>query len=355
MAQTGYEGLAQAIQSAFDTYWRRRQWREQREEMGKEREFQVGMETARLGAAAGEARLGREFATSEREAGQKFTTSEREAYEEFTDEQRDAAEKFEKDMDKINRDFEMDKIDREEAQSEIQRAHELLRDKLGNENAIVVANIYASAQRGGGAAQTQADIATETQKNFLYSQVQNESAKITKFIKDKNNSFTDFKKQFMSINPKTGARGLLSGVQMDPHNYKRMQEEGAQALRESFVRKNVAAAIKDMYLGGAYLEEIGPATFTGPQLDEYFRQWTEMGYEMEPYTPPTGKEQITEAYKKVEKTPIVRHFPIGPGLLSPAMIGKGVEVGKDIMEKLKEALQDGDWPRMPKFLKRNED
>jgi hypothetical protein len=60
MAQTGLEELANAIQSAFDTYWRRRQWHEQREEAGKEREFRLDVLGTDLEARAGESEKDRQ-------------------------------------------------------------------------------------------------------------------------------------------------------------------------------------------------------------------------------------------------------------------------------------------------------
>jgi hypothetical protein len=143
----------------------------------------------------------------------------------------------------------------------------------------------------------------ERHKKFIQTQVRLEGSKITKFIKDKNNSYGDFLKTHGSRSADAkGGRGLLYGVEMSPALYEKLQED--QIFRESFVHKHVAGAVGEIYIGGGYADThllgTGPLVL-GDDLTSILSQWTDFEYEVPGYTPPTGKEQITEAYKKVRR------------------------------------------------------
>jgi len=71
MAQTGLEGLSQAIQAAFDRYYSRKRWHDERQELAAGREHEAGMLGTKIRAGAEEGRLGREFQAGESEKERK--------------------------------------------------------------------------------------------------------------------------------------------------------------------------------------------------------------------------------------------------------------------------------------------
>ena len=75
---TGLEQLTPAIQEAFNTYWRRKRWMEERQELERGRQQERDVLGMRLKAGAEEARLGREFQKEERLAGEKFQATQAE-------------------------------------------------------------------------------------------------------------------------------------------------------------------------------------------------------------------------------------------------------------------------------------
>jgi hypothetical protein len=141
--------------------------------------------------------------------------------------------------------------------------------------------------------------------------IEGESGKLTELLKNEKTTYN----KFIDALAKAGW-----AFKPQKHEFDKMKDD--IALRQNYIRSRVSKEVGEMYLRGAYYQQLGkePALITGNALA------TTLGYE----------------------SPVGGFFPTPFGL----MPGKRyVEEG---LEKLLEGYKEYIAPRMPKFLKRED-
>jgi hypothetical protein len=290
MAQTGFEGLANAIQSAFDTYWRRRQWREQREEAGKEREFRLDVLGTDLEARAGE------------------------------------SEKDRQNRLRVQREADIAAGERTAAQ---------VQGRLDVEQLGIDADKYAAKQMDIFTKEQTAS--EERHRGYLQSMIEGESGKLTELLKNEKTTYN----KFIDALAKAGW-----AFKPQKHEFDKMKDD--IALRQNYIRSRVSKEVGEMYLRGAYYQQLGkePALITGNALATFLSQWN-LDYDF-------GEAPKTPTLKEQAGTTLGYESPVGGFFPTPFGLMPGKRYVEEGLEKLLEGYKEYIAPRMPKFLKRED-
>jgi hypothetical protein len=155
--------------------------------MGKEREFQVGMETARLGAAAGEAEKGRAFQREERLGTQEFVKAESDLERQLKADIEAGKITHDEAMRKLDRqltrDVEAGRISAEEKQATLDRALQIKLKEMPSRSIVEHISSEDDAKWGGLATQIleEADAIWNRLSEYKNSKAFNEAFQIKGF------------------------------------------------------------------------------------------------------------------------------------------------------------------------------
>ena len=267
--RTGYEGMAPAIQSAFDSYYRRKEGQESRKFQGEQATLDRTAAMDRLKAelksrgevskdeiAAADARLTKELNANVIENDKQRNTLKLGYYLDWLKSGKERAnDRFLTNM----------KITSEEDMAALDRENDLEVAKLGAKSRENVANINASAM--GKAEQRDQGMLEEARKAELSQAkaiVDKEVAEIMALI-DKGWNWKKVTEKY----------GGLYGDKVESWQWNNITGKGKDKQMKSmeidkFVRKNVAEAIVTKYATGELGGEGGRPVLTGKMLSDYF-------------------------------------------------------------------------------------